>query len=165
MKKFITNVRISSSRWLIMFIMLFICNSTYSQVASDNSFTTITPILSYNEIEQCKYNIIHSGSWEDYCLLSHQKIEIDSLVEYAVILANQYNNDQACFEVFRLTTLSYKKKNIEMDSNIISFALAYLEKGAGLGNQRCKKELHYLYSTGTYVEKDIEKAEKYQSTY
>lgn len=165
MKKSIKNVQISSSQRILMFILLFISDSAYSQVLMDGNFTTITPQLSCHEIEQCKYNIIHSGNWEDYVLLSLQKIEMDSLVEYAVLLADLYNNDQACFEVFRLTTLSYKKKNIEMDSNIISFVLAYLEKGAGLGNQRCKKELYYIYSTGMYVEKDIKKAEKYRSTY
>lgn len=165
MRKSIKNVRIGSSQIIMMFILLLISGSAYSQVQTGGSFTTITPQLSCNEVEQCKSNIIHSGNWEDYVLLSHQKIEMDSLVKYAVVLANMYNNDQACFEVFRLTTLSYKKKHIEMDSNIISYVLGYLEKGAGLGNQRCKKELYYIYSTGTYVEKDIEKAEKYQSTY
>lgn len=157
MKKFIKNVRVSNSRRIMMFILPFISCSAYSQVL------TITPILSYKEIEQCKHNVIHSGSWDDYVSLLLQKIEIDSLVEYAAILADLYNDDEACFEVFRLTTLSYKKKNIEMDSNIISFVLAYLEKGAALGNQSCKKELYYIYSTGTYVERDMEKAEKYKS--
>lgn len=162
MKKSIKDIQISSRKRILMLILLLISGSAYSQVITDGNFTTITPQLSGNEIEQCKYNIIHSGNWEDFVLLTHQEIEMDSLVEYAVLLANQYNNDQACFEVYRLTTLSYKKNNIEMDSNIISFVLAYLEKGSGLGNQRCKKELFHIYSTGTYVEKDLEKAEKYQ---
>lgn len=159
MKKYIKNKSYHKNR-IQLFVSILTLVMVYQPSFCQNKIETVTPILSHTEIEQCKENIIQSGDWGAYLLLGHQRVSI-SMFPYAWVLACKYENGDAYYEVYRLITDFYNNNSLEIDTNTSSFLLMFLEKGASIGSRNCILELYQLYSTGTYVAKDMEKAEKY----
>lgn len=84
---------------------------------------------------------------------------------YVLILANRYDNPQACYSIYDLITEMYDAYKIEMDSATINFILFYLKKGADLGNGECLKRLYEFHIEGKYVTKNVEKANLYRQRY
>ena len=84
---------------------------------------------------------------------------------YALILANRYDNPQACYSIYDLITEMYDAYKMEMDSTTINFVLYYLNKGADLGDGACLKKLYEFNVEGKYVSKNVEKAYLYKQRY
>ena len=161
MKKYIKNRSYHKNR-IQFFVSILMLVMVYQSSFCQNKIETVTPILSLTEIEQCKENIVQNGDWEEYLLLGHQRVST-SIFPYAWVLACKYENGDACYEVYRLITDFYNNNSLEIDTNTSSFLLMFLEKGASIGCRNCLLELYQLYSTGTYVAKDMNKAEEYMA--
>ena len=84
---------------------------------------------------------------------------------YVLILANRYDNPQACYEIYALIIEMYDAYKIEMDSATMNFILFYLNKGADLGDRKCLRSLYEFYIEGKYVMKNVEKANSYRQRY
>lgn len=133
-----------------------------------------TPRLSRQQTQQYKDSIILNGdleSWfwlsctneKDYPKFSNgKKNRYELEFPYVLILANRYDNPQACYDIYVLIKELYDSYHIKLDTNTIDFVLFYLNKGADLGSIDCLKELYYMYCNGINVTKDLNKANIYK---
>ena len=154
----------------------FLCeHSDIYQSNSDNNKTSILVLHSCqtgkgeNNIAQqlsSELDLLVVAPSEDYTKYPNgEKNRYEMELPYVLILANRYNNPQACYSIYDLITEMYDAYKIEMDSATINFVLYYLNKGADLGSGECLKRLYEFYIEGKYVMKDVEKANLYRRRY
>lgn len=80
-----------------------------------------------------------------------------------VLMANQYNNEYACYLVYTIITKElFANNNIEIDSTNLNIAISFLKRGAMNGSQECLSELSVLYKNGIYFPVDLREAEEYE---
>lgn len=140
-------------------------------------FIVISPRYTRAQTQLFKDSIVMRGdieSWGNLCFTEDKeyskypngkKNRYELEFPYVLILANRYDNPQACYVIYDLITEMYDAYKIEMDSATINFILYYLNKGADLGDGECLKILYEFYIEGKYVIKNVEKANLYRQRY
>lgn len=140
-------------------------------------FIVISPRYTRAQTQLFKDSIVVRGdieSWGNLCFTEDkeyskypngEKNRYELEFPYVLILANRYDNPQACYVIYDLITEMYDAYKIEMDSATINFILYYLNKGADLGDGECLKILYEFYIEGKYVIKNVEKANLYRQRY
>ena len=122
--------------------------TSYSQKINQIS-QNISPIYSLREGYLFKENIVTKGDRRSFINLKfledkyrpkyqnndHNRYE--GMFPYALILANRYNDSEACDYIYISTIELYKYYNIELDTATALFLLYYLEKGGKQGDESC----------------------------
>ena len=133
-----------------------------------------SPRFSRQQTQQYKDSIVLNGDSESWFWLSctnendypkfadGRKNRYELEFPYVLVLANRYDDPQACFEIYVLIKELYDSYHIGMDENTINFVLFYLNKGADLGNVACLRTLYHMYFNGINVIKDLDKANTYK---
>lgn len=67
---------------------------------------------------------------------------------YSYIMANRFNDGRACNDIASGIIALYSRYNLKLDSTATSQVIFYLEKGANLGDDKCKDFLYYLFTRG-----------------
>lgn len=89
-------------------------------------------------------------------------------IQYSYIMANSFNDGHACYDVATHILDVYHQNKLKLDSTATAHMIDYFEKGAKLGNDKCKTALYLLYSRGGFsgfegiVEVDSVRASKYK---
>lgn len=173
MKINIKKSRLMVNKHYFYFIIVFI----FIIIIQINAFSQniiATPQYSRLQTQCFKDSIILNGDLESWFWLTctkdkeypkysngqNNRYELE--FPYVLILANRYNDPQACYAIYDIITELYDAYNIEMDSGTIQFILFYLNKGASLGERGCLRKLYELYSEGKYIDKDMDKANEYK---
>ena len=86
---------------------------------------------------------------------------------YSYIMANRFNDGGACNDIASGIIALYSRYNLKLDSTATSQVIFYLEKGANLGDDKCKDFLYYLFTRGgtprtKLVEVDSVRANRYK---
>lgn len=118
----------------------------------------------FNENYDLMFKIMHTGDTQAFNNYLSEVNDVTAL-PVAVLMANRYNNNHACFLVYDIiVTKLFVKNNIEIDSTNLGIAISFLKKGAMNGSCECLSELSSLYKNGVYfpvdLKKEIEEYEK-----
>ncbi|HOF16087.1 MAG TPA: hypothetical protein PLP76_04275 [Bacteroidales bacterium] len=155
------------------FKVIFILFFTLWQINTFGQNFVTTPCYTRAQTQCFKDSIVLKGDIESWFWLgctndkeypkysNGKKNRYELEFPYVLILANRYDNPQACHSIYVMITELYDAYKIEMDSATIEFVLFYLNKGAELGDEGCLKKLYEFYIEGKYVDKDVEKANSY----
>lgn len=160
----------------VLFILL--CCILFQHNIFGQNFEIVTsPRYTLAQTRPFKDSIILKGdveAWGNLCFTDDKeytkypngkKNRYEMEFPYVLILANRYDNPQACYSIYDLITEIYDAYKIEMDSATINFVLFYLNKGADLGDGECLKRLYGFYIEGKYIAKDVAKANSYRQRY
>lgn len=168
--------RLTNNRIYVFHI--FLCCILCQQNLLGQNFEIVTsPRYTRVQTRQFKDSIVLKGdvvSWGNLCFTDEkectkypngEKNRYELEFPYVLILANRYDNPQACYSIYDLITEMYDAYKIEIDTATINFVLFYLKKGADLGDGECLKRLYEFYIEGKYITKDVEKANTYRRRY
>lgn len=177
----ILNTLKTISYHLIVLFFLLGCESKNKPIKKTNSNRLLTNDLDSSEqiieiassfsnkkVEEFKKNINKNGDRFSFAMLiihCRDNSDYKELNKYSLLMANKYNNSDACYEVFvSIIALNnnYRYSGIKdlskIDEKAKNEALSYMKKGASLGNIDCMSTLSDIYRNGTGVEVDIKKS-------
>lgn len=175
-KNTIKSYRLTNNCVRMIDIVLF-CILCQQNILCQEFDIVTSPRYTRGQTQNFKDSIVLKGdveSWGDLCFTYDNEYSIypngkinryELEFPYVLILANRYDNPQACYSIYDLITEMYDAYNIKMDSATTNFVLYYLNKGADLGDGGCIKKLYELYIEGKYVVKNAEKAYFYKKRY
>lgn len=94
-------------------------------------------------------NVVRTGSIEDYhhvvdSLRNSKNQKYPAWLFFSMVMADFYNYPEANIDAYNAIIDTYKIGGIDIDENSMNLALHYLEKGAKLGNVKCKEEIQNL---------------------
>lgn len=177
MKKNIKKSCRLTNNWIGIVNIILLCILWQQNILGQEFEIVTSPRYTRTQTQSFKDSIVMKGdveSWGNLCFTDDkeytkypngEKNRYEMELPYVLILANRYDNPQACYSIYDLITEMYDAYKIEMDSATINFVLYYLNKGADLGSGECLKRLYEFYIDGKYVMKNVEKANLYRRRY
>lgn len=180
--KILNTLKTISYRLIVLFFILG-CESKNKPMQKTNSNRLPTNDLDSSEqiieiassfnnkkVEEFKKNINKNGDRFSFAMLiihCRDNSDYKELNKYALLMANKYNNSDACYEVFvsiialnNNNTYSGIKDLSKINEKAKDEALTYMKKGALLGNMDCMSALSDIYRNGIGVNVDIKKSDE-----
>ena len=166
-----------TNNWISVVNIVLLCLLCQQNILGQEYEISTSPRYTRAQTRPFKDSIVLKGdvkSWGNLCFTNDkeytkypngEKNRYELEFPYALILANRYDNPQACYVIYDLIMEMYDAYKIEMDSATMNFILFYLNKGADLGDRKCLRSLYEFYIEGKYVMKNVEKANSYRQRY
>lgn len=112
-------------------------------------------------IDSCTNNFLRTGNNIDYSTYIEHSNKTN--LAYDLLMADKYNNPDACYLVYLYLTELGDKYDYKIDSKIWDLAFYFLQKGADLNDTNCLPRLSKIYEKGNdFVLPDTAKANLYR---
>ena len=115
-------------------------------------------------IDSCTSNFLKTGNHKDY--FTYVEHSNKTNLAYDLLMADKYNNPDACYFVYLYLTELGEKYEYKIDSKVWDLAFYYLHKGAELNDFDCLIRLSIIYKEGNeFVLPDTMKSNYYRAKY
>jgi hypothetical protein len=126
---------------IITILLILGCSNKDPKISSGMQTTND---ININIVPKLKAEILENGNVESYENLSTNYLDHqipEELILYSLIMANDYNDVQAHFDVYSNIYSLYKGRKDKINSNMAQMALEYLIRAAKLGHHQAVEEV------------------------
>lgn len=118
------------------------------------------PKPSDEEIQRLIKCVVNDGDIDSYNELS--RVYGSKALSYAIFMANEHHYGKACYDVYR-DLISVYPLSVNANEETARLAIAYLKKGADMGDISCYSGLCTEYAVGRYL--PLDSAQVYHYAY